>query len=274
MQQVLIYQSEYGIEQIYKVQKAAHQPGTYDNTRRGRYADCFVYVLKGSIDYAFEGYQVTVVEGELAYLPKGSRYMMHVAREDAFIYVDFEFDCDLPRRGLGVKFQNGKEEFDRLWVTWKKALPAYHTECRGILYKIYASVIRLFDRQNDIPGALKRKMEKSVEQIVCHYTEQSLSIEKMIQDAELSPTQYRELFQRLFEMSPKQYILKLRMDYAKELLIHTANNIAYIATACGFKDEFYFSAVFKKKCGCAPTEYRRIHSENECVSTIEYDTRR
>lgn len=261
MQEALVYQSEYDIKDIYKVQKAAHQPGFYDNTQKGRYADCFVYVLKGSITYAFEGYQFTVNAGELAYLPQNSRYKMYVAEEDAFIYADFQFDCDMPRRGFGMELQNGREYFDRLWVIWQKALTAYKLESMSALYKIYAEVIRQSDRKCDISGLLRRKMEKSVEQIVCHYTEQDFTVEKLIEGSTLSPTQYRELFQKLLGMSPKQYILKLRLDYAGELLLHTTNSIAYIAAACGFKDEYYFSAAFKKKLGCSPSEYRWIHNE-------------
>lgn len=261
MQRVDIYQMDYSVKSIYKVQKAVHQLGLYDNTRTGRYSDCFVYVLKGTITYMFSDYQFTVHEGDLAYLPKDGRYMMRVSEEDAFIFVDFEFDCDLPRKGFGLKYHRGKDNFDKLWITWQKAMRSYVTECRSILYKIYADVIDLFDKTEQISGTLRRKMEKSVEEMICVYTDPDLSVARIIENTQLSPTQYRMLFVQMFHMSPKQYILKLRLDYAKELLSHTTNSVAYIATACGFKDEFYFSAIFKKKCGHSPSEYRKFYLE-------------
>lgn len=263
MQRVDIYQLECSIKLIHKVQKAVHQLGLYDNTGMGRYSDCFVYVLKGTITYMFDNYQFMVREGDIAYLPKDGRYMMQVSEEDAFIYVDFEFDCELPRKGFGIKYHRGKEYFDKLWVTWQKSMRGHMTECRSIMYKIYADVIALFDKTEQISGTLRRKMEKSVEEMICVYTNPDISISHIIENTQLSPTQYRQLFVRMFHMSPKQYILKLRLDYAKELLSHTANSMAYIAEACGFKDEFYFSAIFKKKCGYSPSEYRKFYLETK-----------
>ena len=57
-------------------------------------------------------------------------------------------------------------------------------------------------------------------------------------------------------MSPKQFILELRIQRAKQLLGEVRLKISAIADACGFGDAYHFSQIFKKRTGYTPTEYR------------------
>lgn len=262
-QKVEIYRQCYEIRKIYKICKGVHQPGMHNNAITGRYSDCFVYILKGSISYVFEDYQFTVQEGQLAYLPQGGKYKMLVSEEDAFIFVDFTLECELPRKGFGIEYCHGRELFEKMWITWQKGMTGSIMDCMAILYGIYADIMRLYDKVEGIPSILRRKMEKSVEDILQNYTDPAFSIKMAIENTKLSATQYRTLFSKMFHMSPKQYVLKLKLDYAKELLCQTSVSILYIAEKCGFNDGFYFSALFKKKCGCSPSEYRKMYEKNE-----------
>lgn len=56
-------------------------------------------------------------------------------------------------------------------------------------------------------------------------------------------------------MSPKQYLLKVRMDKAKELLASPLT-IEQVASSVGFNDALYFSKQFRKATGMPPSEYR------------------
>ena len=53
-----------------------------------------------------------------------------------------------------------------------------------------------------------------------------------------------------------QFILKIRIDRAKELLDFTDKSIADIAESSGFQDQNYFARIFKKITGVSPTQYR------------------
>jgi len=57
------------------------------------------------------------------------------------------------------------------------------------------------------------------------------------------------------------YINKLRIEYAIKLMNNGVQNIAEISSKCGFSDQFYFSKVFKKIMGKAPTEYIKMNSD-------------
>lgn len=53
------------------------------------------------------------------------------------------------------------------------------------------------------------------------------------------------------------YINKVRIEFAKELLIHTPKPVSHIALDVGFNDPNYFSRIFTRLIGNSPSEYRR-----------------
>lgn len=54
-----------------------------------------------------------------------------------------------------------------------------------------------------------------------------------------------------------EYLLKVRLDNAKFLLLNTDKSIDDIAEACGFSSANYFSLMFKRKIGISPLNYRK-----------------
>ena len=52
------------------------------------------------------------------------------------------------------------------------------------------------------------------------------------------------------------YLTQVRMEYIKEQLRCTDKSIEEICHEAGYKDTHYFYALFKKREGCTPTDYR------------------
>jgi AraC-like DNA-binding protein len=79
------------------------------------------------------------------------------------------------------------------------------------------------------------------------------------------------MFKKEMKLSPLEYLNKLRMKNAEKLLISMRSNeytMAEIAQMCGFEDPLYFSRVFKKYCGCAPSVFAK---ERMCHTVGEQD---
>ena len=57
-------------------------------------------------------------------------------------------------------------------------------------------------------------------------------------------------------ITTKEYILKLRLLKAKNLLMTTDLTVAEITYQCGMEDPGYFSTVFRKTVGVTPKAYR------------------
>jgi len=58
-----------------------------------------------------------------------------------------------------------------------------------------------------------------------------------------------------------QYVGRLRLARARELLDRSRLNVAEVARASGFCDPFHFSRVFKREFGVSPRNYRAKHME-------------
>lgn len=85
----------------------------------------------------------------------------------------------------------------------------------------------------------------------------NLTAEQLARSLYISVSKLNQLFHDKFNMSVKEYINDVRMERARFLLERTDKRIYEIASEVGFQDIDYFSQAFKKKTGCAPSQYRK-----------------
>lgn len=96
------------------------------------------------------------------------------------------------------------------------------------------------------------------EYLKSHFTE-PLSIKDLACSVGLSPRHLERKFRAIFRISPRGYVIKLRVLKGCELLSSTPLNVSEIAQATGFYDHSAFSRQFQRQIGMSPTAYRRQH---------------
>jgi len=64
------------------------------------------------------------------------------------------------------------------------------------------------------------------------------------------------MFRKSTGQSPHQFVLRHRVERAKEILRTPELRVLDVAVACGFKTQQHFARVFRQMCGISPTEYR------------------
>ena len=67
-----------------------------------------------------------------------------------------------------------------------------------------------------------------------------------------------KLFKNKFQISPKEYIIKQKLNRAQLLLKETPLTITHVANSVGFQDVLSFSKFFKSKTGLSPQNYRNV----------------
>ena len=101
-----------------------------------------------------------------------------------------------------------------------------------------------------------RTLKESIKYIHTHYMEK-IEIPSLAKMEGLSNSRFITLFSNETGKAPSEYILMLRLSKACELLMATDMQISSIGSAVGYKDQYFFSKIFKKHMGISPLEYRK-----------------
>jgi AraC-like DNA-binding protein len=100
-----------------------------------------------------------------------------------------------------------------------------------------------------------REMDEAITYVLHHYPDR-IEVSGLARLTGLSVSQFDRRFKRLYQMTPMQYILRVRINAACQALTSSGRSVAEIALACGFYDQSYFTKQFHKLLGQTPREYR------------------
>lgn len=86
-----------------------------------------------------------------------------------------------------------------------------------------------------------------------------LEVEKLARRTGMSVRQFERKFRKAYRVSPRTYLVRMRVAAASDLLRETALKPSDIAEKTGFYDASDFSRQFKAAMKLSPTDYRRLH---------------
>lgn len=82
------------------------------------------------------------------------------------------------------------------------------------------------------------------------------NIRKMSKVASMAPSTLIPVFKKVTGYTPVDYLIRVRLSKAVDMLLKKEHSITDIAQECGFVDSNYFSRQFRKHYGAAPRDYR------------------
>ncbi len=88
------------------------------------------------------------------------------------------------------------------------------------------------------------------------------NVDRMAELCNMSKSRFLHLFKEHKGVSAMQFLIKLRLDKAKELMINSSFSIQDVAELVGYNDPLYFSRLFKKVNGCSPRDYIKSASSS------------
>jgi transcriptional regulator GlxA family with amidase domain len=100
-------------------------------------------------------------------------------------------------------------------------------------------------------------LENAMKWIECNYKDPNLSLNELASQVNVSPNHLCKVFSKKLNISPMQYVMKVRISKAEKYLRTTDKQIKEIADLTGFNYSYYFSRTFKKITGLTPLEYRQ-----------------
>lgn len=97
--------------------------------------------------------------------------------------------------------------------------------------------------------------------LIQHYIDtnysQPITLTQLAHEAALSREYLCRSFRKTLGYSPIDYLISVRLFHAKQMLNQTSDSVKRISEACGFSSEQYFFALFKRKVGMTPLQYRQ-----------------
>ena len=134
------------------------------------------------------------------------------------------------------------------------------------LYNSYAAIKRDFSAKLARISSLLNVQDsgkhdwllKEAENYIQSNYNRQLSVQEAAEAIGFSPNYFSSVFKQAAGCSFSEYVHKLRVAKARELLTNTPHRVNEIASLTGYQEYKYFVEIFKKQTGMTPTEYRRL----------------
>jgi two-component system response regulator YesN len=103
-----------------------------------------------------------------------------------------------------------------------------------------------------------RKVEEIMHYIQEHYWDSNLSVEVLAEVAGYTPNYFSKIFKEMTGSNSGEYIRRVRIDNAKDLLKSDVYKVSEVAEMCGYPNSSHFYSAFKKDVGLTPSAYREF----------------
>ncbi len=257
-------QFDFRITEITRVIERRNASGWHVENMQYKNEFVVVIVLDGETEYIIDREKYLARKNDILIFPPG---ILRSGRTDSknpwsFISVIFRMDLNEEAKEYFNKsiliWRNSGDSLRKLFVeashAWTGKNPLFQVKCcmaaTEILYKFLLSEMPY----HKVPHI--KKLEKARNTIQENFR-QELSVEELAKSIDMSVSYFRRLFHEAYGCSPMQYIINLRIENARDLLLSGEVNVTEAARLSGFEDIYYFSTLFKRKTGSTPTELLR-----------------
>ncbi len=125
----------------------------------------------------------------------------------------------------------------------------------GEVRKLYSS------RQDKLVERASRLIDREIEQGNSTFCTTSSQVAQSLM---VSVSHLGRTFKHITGVTFERFVMKRRVDFAKQLLLNPDYNVSQVAEKCGFSDPAYFSRAFRRLAGCPPSAYMQnpLHYEH------------
>ncbi|MCR5942560.1 helix-turn-helix transcriptional regulator [Ochrobactrum sp. XJ1] len=130
----------------------------------------------------------------------------------------------------------------------------------GIVNWIILNIIREYSEIKFGDNNRNQKFNERQRRILEDYMKTNLSdavrLEQICKTVNLSQFHFMRKFKNTYGTSPYAFLRRLRMDYAKKLILNTDMKILSVALECGYGHHAHFSTAFREHFGVSPKKLR------------------
>lgn len=228
----------------------------------------FIFPISGKAQYKFDGTPYVAKMGNIIHGGANMDLDKEVVSKKSWEFVVVLYDMYL---------KSGDLELDKL-----------HFELNiGRNPKILNNLLRLSNIQDDEPMSMFRrenifrsmlediftsahtdnltdteKLFSDVSSFIQENYDDNISIKGLSELNGVTENQLSYAFNKHTKMGPGEYLIRFRMNMAKNLLVETELSIGEISELVGYVDPLYFSRIYKKTYGLSPNNFRKEFKNN------------
>ena len=201
----------------------------------------------------------TVKKGNVLYIPKNADYTQKSDGEKiiAIHFINSNSSGNKPEVITAEDIGYVEALFCRIYDVWKEKKQGHKYKCSALLYEILY-ILNCQEHSKIIQSVSgDSKIKLAIDYIHSNYrSNNTIEIKKLAEMCCVSETYFRKLFKKIHGVSPVQYTIDLKLEFASHLLRSQHYTINEVAYKSGFCDSKYFSKLFKKRYNCSPKVFQ------------------
>lgn len=206
------------------------------------------FCADGKITYTHRQKKFISDKAHAVILPQGQTYSLYGDKAGSFPVINFTCAKKLCDTVTSIAIDNPESylrDYEKM-----KTLSLFDGNNAEIMSIFYHMLHRLSSQSPS--GAIIMPAVKYIEE---NYKIPTLSNGELARICNISEVYLRRMFLQYYNVTPKQFILDIRLNKAKQLLSEGALKIGAVALECGFSSQYHFCRIFKEKVGMTPTDY-------------------
>ena len=226
------------------------------------------YVDKGTLHSVADGRDLLLEQGDLVLYGPNQWHMQYadVDMSPSYITVTFDLVGEYPQDLINHKFtipqsavpvlQRMLREMDRM-----DAFSADMVIC--LLQQLLLELLR----EQTCPAGTKLRTTNAVnseneiirraQQFISEHVREKLTVPLVARHVDVSPSYLTALFRKNLQISPGEYVRRIKLQESKQMIREDNMNFTEIAAALQYSTVHHFSRQFKDKFGITPTEYAK-----------------
>lgn len=248
----MIYDFDNLTFQILTIKRLCHGDGVYKI--KGRPFAALAFRLSGKAEFEIDSKSFVSNAGDLFFIPKNVSYTAKYSHCE-YIVIHFE-KCNYK---IYENITTGEEKFlvplfTKLLKDWEETHSV--NKAKSQIYDIFEHISKY--KALSISDSAFTKALNYIEDNFCN---PDLDMQCVCAKANISEASLRRKFNKTLSISPKEYLIKLRLNKAVDLLIAGEMSIKKISESCGFRDEKYFSRIIKERYNQVPSAFSKKSAE-------------
>ncbi len=225
------------------------------------------YVDQGSMHSVADGQETILEQGDMVIYGPNQWHMQYADIDVAPRYVTISFDLEgsdintLLNRKLKVS-QSGITVLQQLLRELERMDECSADMIISLLTQLLLTMVRSADGHavrlkpsNAIHS--ENEIIRRAQQYISTHIREKLSVPLVARNVDVSPSYLTALFHKNLQISPGEYIRRIKLQESKQMIRENSMNFTEIAAALQYSTVHHFSRQFKEKFGVTPTEYAK-----------------